>query len=100
MHLSCRTRHTQALHKHTLPSLTISFAHELWPSLLSAGEIACGDAAVFNWLFQPLETKTYSVALPLVLGDAAPQPLLIHGRGYHPLQQAVQAAPSAEEAEQ
>jgi hypothetical protein len=68
--------------------------------LLAAGEVTPGGAAVFNWLFQPLEAKDYSVALPLVLGSQPPQPLLIHGRGYHPTQHPQQAAPSPEEAAQ
>lgn len=55
---------------------------------------------MFNWLFQPLEAKAYSAALPLSLGSLPPQPLLIHGRGYHPTQQPQQTAPTAEEAAQ
>lgn len=73
-----------------------------------AGLIPPGEVAVFNWLFQPLEAKAYSVALPLSLGAAAggsalgtqPQPLLLHGRGYHPTQHPEQAAPTAAEAAQ
>ena len=58
--------------------------------------------AVFNWLFQPLEVKAYSVALPLALGSgsAQPQPLLLHGRGYHPSAQPQLAALTPEEAAQ
>lgn len=65
-----------------------------------AGEIPVGDVAVFNWLFQPLEAKAYSVALPLSLGPAAPQPLLIRGRGYHPVQHPEEAQLTQEEASQ
>jgi hypothetical protein len=61
------------------------------------GEIPPNDFAVFNWLFQPLEAQVYSVALPLSLGGAVPQPLLLRGRGYHPVQHPEQAAPTAEE---
>jgi hypothetical protein len=68
--------------------------------LLAAGKVPPGGAAVFSWLFQPLEAKDYSVALPLVIGSQPPQPLLIHGRGYHPTQHPQQAAPSPEEAAQ
>jgi len=62
-----------------------------------AGEVAPWGVAVFNWLFQPLEAKAYSAALPLTLGALPPQPLLIHGRGYHPTQDPQQAALTAEE---
>jgi hypothetical protein len=67
-----------------------------------AGEVPVGGAAVFNWLFQPLEAKAYSVALPLMLGGgcSTPQPLLLHGRGYHPTSQPEAAAPNAAEAAQ
>lgn len=65
-----------------------------------SGEIAPGDVAVFNWLFQPLEAKLYSVVLPLGLGPAPPVPLLLRGRGYHPHKEPEQAAPSQEEAAQ
>lgn len=65
---------------------------------LHAGEVAPGDVAVFNWLFQPLEARVYSAALPLSIGGAPPQPLLLRGRGFHPLQQPEQAEPTQEEA--
>lgn len=57
-----------------------------------------GGAAVFNWLFQPLEPKAYQVVLPLSLGGLPAQPLLIHGRGFHPTAHPEQAAPTADEA--
>lgn len=72
----------------------------LLPIPPQSGEIPPGDVAVFNWLFQPLEAKQYSVALPLGLGPAAPVPLLLRGRGYHPRQAPEQAAPTQEEAAQ
>jgi hypothetical protein len=59
-----------------------------------------GGVAVFNWLFQPLEAKEYSLALPLSLGSDALQPLLIHGRGYHPTQQPQHALLTPQEATQ
>eukprot|EP00879_Flechtneria_rotunda_P014773 GHRR01015437.1.p1 GENE.GHRR01015437.1~~GHRR01015437.1.p1 ORF type:complete len:1087 (+),score=398.72 GHRR01015437.1:1465-4725(+) len=64
------------------------------------GVVPPGEVAVFNWLFQPLEAKSYSVALPLTLGDAQPQPLLLRGRGYHPLQHPEAARSTAEETAQ
>jgi hypothetical protein len=87
-------------------SQAISAVHSLTLCMLltfrasGLGEIPPGDVAVFNWLFQPLEVKQYSVALPLGLGPAAPVPLLLRGRSYHPRQAPEQAAPTPEEAAQ
>jgi hypothetical protein len=72
----------------------------LCPNVLAADEVPVRGVAVFNWLFQPLEAKAYRVALPLSLGGQPPQPLLIHGRGYHHTQHQQQAAPTPEEAAQ
>lgn len=66
----------------------------------AAGEVPPGGVAVFNLLFQPLEVKEYSVILPLSLGGRPPEPLPVHGRGYHPTQQPQHAAPTPEEAAQ
>jgi hypothetical protein len=75
---------------------------------LFAGVVPPGEVAVFNWLFQPLEARAYSVALPLSLGPgaahggahSAAEPLLLHGRGYHPTQHPQAAAPTVAEASQ
>lgn len=43
-----------------------------------------GGTALLNWRFQPLEARTYTVALPIHFGDGSIREVTVSGRGYHP----------------
>jgi hypothetical protein len=61
-----------------------------------AGTIPPASSATLLWQFQPLEARSYHLALPLRFGRSAQQ-LVVTGRGYHPVAAPQEAEPTQEE---
>lgn len=61
-----------------------------------AGTIPPASTATLLWQFQPLEARTYSLALPLRFGRSMQQ-LVVVGRGYHPVAAPQDAEPTQQE---
>ena len=56
------------------------------PRLTWTGVIPSQGSRMLNWMFNPLEAKSYSVQIPIELGSGASDTVTITGSGYLPSQ--------------
>ncbi|NXE01264.1 CFA65 protein, partial [Chaetorhynchus papuensis] len=61
-----------------------SFQHPVFVCLTPRGEIPPGETGHIEWIFSPLEAKTYSVDVPIRILEGESTAVTFQGVGYHP----------------
>ncbi|NXS28662.1 CFA65 protein, partial [Pomatostomus ruficeps] len=61
-----------------------NFQHPLFVCLTPKGEIPPGETGHIEWIFSPLEAKTYSVDVPIHILEGESTPITFQGVGYKP----------------
>ncbi|NXH29691.1 CFA65 protein, partial [Myiagra hebetior] len=61
-----------------------NFQHPVFACLTPRGEIPPGETGHIEWIFSPLEAKTYSVVVPIRILEGETTPVTFQGVGYNP----------------
>ncbi|NXS18073.1 CFA65 protein, partial [Mystacornis crossleyi] len=61
-----------------------NFQHPVFVCLTPRGEIPPGEIGHIEWIFSPLEAKTYSVDVPIHILEGESTPITFQGVGYNP----------------
>ncbi|NXB41086.1 CFA65 protein, partial [Eulacestoma nigropectus] len=61
-----------------------NFQHPVFVCLTPRGEIPPGETGHIEWIFSPLEAKTYSVDVPIHILEGESTPITFRGEGHHP----------------
>ncbi|XP_068877003.1 cilia- and flagella-associated protein 65 isoform X2 [Aphelocoma coerulescens] len=61
-----------------------NFQHPVFVCLTPRGEIPPGETGHIEWIFSPLEAKTYSVDVPIHILEGESTPVTFQGVGYNP----------------
>ncbi|NXO11170.1 CFA65 protein, partial [Oriolus oriolus] len=61
-----------------------NFQHPVFVCLTPRGEIPPGETGHIEWIFSPLEAKTYSVDVPIHIVEGESTPITFQGAGYNP----------------
>ncbi|NWU32774.1 CFA65 protein, partial [Dyaphorophyia castanea] len=61
-----------------------NFQHPVFVCLTPRGEIPPGETGHTEWIFSPLEAKTYSVDVPIHILEGESTPVTFQGVGYNP----------------
>ncbi|NWW74377.1 CFA65 protein, partial [Climacteris rufus] len=61
-----------------------NFQHPVFVCLTPRGEIPPGETGHIEWIFSPLEAKTYSVDVPIHILEGESTPITFQGVGYNP----------------
>ncbi|NWW67833.1 CFA65 protein, partial [Ifrita kowaldi] len=61
-----------------------NFQHPVFVCLTPRGEIPPGETNHIEWIFSPLEAKTYSVDVPIHILEGESTPVTLQGVGYNP----------------
>ncbi|NWV79103.1 CFA65 protein, partial [Dasyornis broadbenti] len=61
-----------------------NFQHPVFVCLTPRGEIPPGETGHIEWIFSPLEPKTYSVDVPIHILEGESTPITFQAEGYNP----------------